>query len=346
MPHAETPGIDSNIPSAAPSEAAAGLAAALAAVRAARRIGLIAHVTPDADCIGCIASLWLALPELGKYPLAFLPEGTVSRRMNYLVRHAGMQVAAPHELTTCDLVIVLDTAKEKRANVDGKWEALAPLQVLNIDHHPTNTRFGRWQWIVPHASSTCELVYELLTALGCQITPTIATLLYAGLHGDTHGFSLSNATPRSFAIAHDLALKGARIAELCERLHRANSRNEFELLKLIYANTRVSEDGKLAWSTATYDEIAATGSSAGDIEDQVDIPRSVEGIAVALLMTEGTRGKVRVNFRGEGAVPVLELAQQFGGGGHVSRAGAMLSGTLAEVEARVLPAAQEFVRRF
>lgn len=315
----------------------------LQALRAARRVGLFAHVTPDADCLGSIGALWLALPELGISPLAFLPEGTVSRRMTWLAGHCGLAAAAAHELDGCDLLVVLDTAREKRVNAAGKWESIAGRPIINIDHHPTNTRFGRWHWIVPRASSTCELVYELLIGLGCQITPTIATLLYAGIHADTQGFSLSNATPRSLEIAHRLAAAGARIAELCERLHRANSRAEFELLKLIYANTRVSADGRLAWSSAAYGEIVATGCSASDVEDQVDVPRSIDGIAMAILFTEGVPGKVRVNFRGEGTIPVLELAQQFGGGGHVSRAGAMITGDLADVSQRVLAAAEQFL---
>lgn len=315
------------------------------AIRSASRIALIGHVTPDADCIACIAALWLALPELGKTPCAVLPEGTVSRRMGYLVRRAGMKAASPDEIRQCDLALVMDTAKERRVNVDGKLEALPGVPIVNIDHHATNTRFGRWNWISAQASSTAELVWALLAALDCQVTPTIATLLYAGIHSDTQGFSLTNTTPGSLRIGHELAVAGARIHEVCEQMHRSQSQHGFALLKVVYGNTRVSEDGRLAWSTASHAEITAAGCAAGDIDDQVEIPRSVEGILVAILFTEGDPGKVRINFRGEPGVSVLELAQQFGGGGHRASAGARLKGTLEEVTARVLPAAREFVAR-
>lgn len=317
----------------------------LETIRAAGRIGLVGHVTPDADCLGSISALWLALPELGVSPHAFIPEATISRRLSFLVRHAGLTPAAAGELEHCDLVVVVDTAKERRVNLDGKWDALLTRPILNIDHHATNTRFGRWNWVNQHASSSCEMVYELLRALNCRITPTIATLLYAGLHTDTQGFSLAGATVNTFAVARDLAEAGARVSEVCERLHRSQSRQEFDLLKTIFANTRTTPDGRLAWSTVSHAEITAAGCTAEDIENQVEVPRSIEGIAAAILFSEGNPRKIRINFRGEGTVPILHLAQQFGGGGHLHSAGAMLDGELREVEERVISAAVRFLEQ-
>lgn len=314
-----------------------------AAILQARRIVLIGHVTPDADCIASIAAAWLGLRELGKEPCAILPDGTVSRRMQYLVRRAGLTPATMEQARNCELALVLDTAKAARVNVPGKLEALPGLPVANVDHHATNVSFGRWNWVVPPASSTSELMSALLRNLGCQITPTIATLLYAGIYGDTQGFSLSNTAAGSLNVAHELAAAGAAIAEVCEQLHRSQSRGEFELLKLVYAHTQVSPDGRLAWSCASHAEIAATGCSASDIDDQVEVVRSIAGVKVAILFTEGVRGKVRMNFRGEEGVRVLKLAAKFGGGGHAESAGAILDGTVNEIVERVIPAALAFV---
>ncbi len=315
------------------------------AIRAAERIALVGHVTPDADCFGVLGAMYVALPELGKYPAVALPGGTVARRLAFLPELAGIRPASAEQLAACDLALVMDTAKERRVNIDGKLEALPRARIVNIDHHATNTRFGEINWIEGHASSSCELIYLLIRALGCQVTPTIATLIYAGMHSDTQGFSLANTTVRSLKIAGELAEAGADIIDTCERLNRSRSRSEFELLKVIYANTRISEDGRLAWSTADFDEIRAAGCVANDIDDQVEVVRSIEGVQVAILFTEGNQGKVRMNFRGERGVSVLELARQFGGGGHHASAGAILDGTIEEVTARVIPAAKEYVAR-
>ncbi len=314
-----------------------------AAIRSAARIAIVSHVTPDADAIAAAGALWLALPELGKYPCLVLPDGTVSRQLLYLVRSAGLQRAARADLDRCELILALDTAKEPRLNVAGDAANLPRVPMANIDHHATNTQFGRWNWVVPDASSTSELVYRLLRALDSHITPTIATLLYAGIHSDTQGFSLPNTSAASLEIGHQLALAGARIADVCERLHRSHSRGEFALLSLIHRNTCVSDDGRLAWSTASHEEITATGCNAADIDTQVEVPRSIEGIAVAILFTEGEPGRVRMNFRGERNVSVLELAQRFGGGGHHGSAGARLEGTIVAVTQRVIPVALDYV---
>lgn len=318
------------------------LAVVCDAIRSGERIAIAGHVTPDADCIGSIGALALALPELGKRPFIAMPPGSVSRRLEFLAAHGSVHGAAPSELAQCDRALVVDTAKDRRVNIDGKLEALPRARVINVDHHATNTMFGEWNWVDASRSSSCEMVYDVLRALGCQITPTVATLLYAGMHSDTQGFSLGNTTARSLEVAHDLAIAGARIPELCEKLHRSHSRGEFELIQIVYRNTCVSESGRLAWSTVSHAEFAHTGCVASDIDDQVEIPRSIEGVLVVILFSEGNPGKIRMNFRGERGVSVLDLAQQFGGGGHRSAAGAILDGTMEEIVRRVLPAAIQY----
>ncbi len=313
------------------------------AIRSASRVALAGHVTPDADCIGAIGALWLALPELNVTPVVSLPTDTVARRLRFLVEHAAIPSSAPGELRSADLVIALDTAKYPRLNVDGGREVLDGKPIINIDHHATNTQFGQWNWISGQRSSTSEMVYDLLLTLGCQITPTIGTLIFAGIHTDTQGFSLSNTTSRSLAVGHEVTAAGARVHEVCERLHRSHSRSEFALMQVIYGNTRVSDDGRLAWSTASFDEIRATGCNANDIDNQVEVPRSVEGIDIALLLSEGVNGKVRINFRGEGGRGVLDLARQFNGGGHHASAGAIVDGPLKAVTERVVAAAREYL---
>lgn len=312
------------------------------AIRAGDQIALISHVTPDADALASCGSLWLALPELGKHPHLVLPAGSVSRQLSYLVDRAGLEACHAEDLESCDLIVALDTAKERRLNMHEPVTLLTKIPVVNIDHHATNPSFGRWNWVVGSSSSTSELVHALLKALGCQITPTIATLLYAGMHTDTQGFSLSNTGANTLRVAYELALAGAEIVEVCERMHRSRSRGEFQLLSRVYQNTRVSDDGRVAWSTASHEEITGAGCKASDIDDQVEVPRSIEGISLAILFSEGEQGTIRMNFRGERGVSVLELAQQFGGGGHHASAGAKRTGTMEDVINQVLPAALRF----
>lgn len=318
------------------------------------RPALIGHETPDADSVGSTGGLWLALRAMGKEPRLILPGG-LSRKVEFLLRFCGLEYQADAAtLAGSDVAIVLDTAKEKRVNCPGGYAALAHLPVANVDHHATNTGYGNVRWVDGQRSSTSEMVYEIIRALEAASGPATegkppidvacASLLYAGIHSDTQGFSLANTTPRSLAVAHELAVAGARVAELCEQLDRSLPRSEFTLNQIVYANTRISDDGMLAWSSVSFDEIARSGCSADTIDDQVEIPRSVAGIRMAILFSEGEPGVVRMNFRGEGGTSVLPIAEKFGGGGHHAAAGARRRAGLEIVVAEVIAAARQYLR--
>jgi phosphoesterase RecJ-like protein len=188
-------------------------------------------------------------------------------------------------------------------------------------------------------------VYRVIRTAGRPVDPVTASLLYAGIHTDTRGFTLPSTTVASLAVAAELVDSGARAAELGERLYRSRRASEFRLLRLFYDNTNLAVEGRVAYSTADHQEITGCGCSAADIDTQVDIPRSLEGIAMALLFTEGVPGKVRINLRGEGGLSVLALARELGGGGHDQAAGAVLDGTIPEAVARVLPLAEKHLQR-
>ena len=142
-----------------------------------------------------------------------------------------------------------------------------------------------------------------------------------------------------------LVERGADPGDLGERLCRSQSRSEFNLLRVIYANTKSMAGGALSYSSASYDEIREAGCTAADIDDQINVPRSVAGARLAILFSEGNKGKTRMNFRASGMLTVLELAAQFNGGGHSQAAGAILDCDVEEAMRQVLPAAQEHLAK-
>jgi phosphoesterase RecJ-like protein len=126
-------------------------------------------------------------------------------------------------------------------------------------------------------------------------------------------------------------------------MNRSQRRSDFDLLRTVYRNTQTADGGRIAYSKLTHGEIIESGCTAADIDDQVSVPRSVEGIQLAALFTEGRPGKIRINLRGERGLNVLELAQKIGGGGHNQAAGAILKGQLEDVVTRVLAEATEYL---
>lgn len=314
------------------------------ALRRVRRPFVVAHVTPDADAIGSALGLATALRENGIAAAIGLPAGCVAKRLQFMLELAPGTPRETHWRADggYDAVAVLDTASEKRINIEPAVELGGALPVFNVDHHVTNTDFGRHNWVDPHATSTCELVARLLKAMGWKYSAAVASLLYAGIHGDTAGFSLPNTTANCLDAAGDLLRAGADVAHIGEQLCRSQVRSDFELLRRVYDHTSVTEDGRIAYSFLTHEDFVASGSKAEDIDDQVSIPLALRGVQMALLFTEGEKGVVRINLRGEGKVTVVELAQKFGGGGHAHAAGVrMKNRPIQEVMEIVLGAARE-----
>jgi phosphoesterase RecJ-like protein len=306
-----------------------------------RRPVCIGHVTPDPDCLGAMFGLARALTANGKSPRVCLPLGSLSARNAFLNEMAEVTHASASDFASADAFIVVDTASPARRNLlDGlpeDWRSGKPLAC--IDHHVSNTRYGDINWVLENAASSCEMIHAVLRRADLPIDGTTASLLYAGIMTDTGGFSLPLTRGSTLRAAADLVDAGANVGMIGELLNRAQSVNDFRLLRVINANTHLVAGGKIAYSTASFDEIRDAGCGPADIDDQVKVPRSLAGVSVAILFTEAVRGETRINFRGEQGVNVLELAGQFGGGGHEQAAGARIRCPIDQAVERVVPAA-------
>lgn len=313
-----------------------------------RRPLFVSHVVPDADALGSMCAMALGWSSSDVSPSISLPPGSLSQRLAFLVDDMPIPMAEISDFKQADGFVTLDTAKKSRCNVgetlkETDWSAGRP--IVNIDHHATNTMFGDVNWVDANAGSTCEMVYYLLRSAGRTMNATIATLIYAGIQTDTLGFSLPSSRASAMRACADLVDHGAQPGEIGQRIFRSLRQSEFNLTRLIYDNTRVVADGQLAYSSAGYDEIRSTGCTAADIDEQINVPRSLEGVRLAILFTEGNRGKTRMNFRCVGDLEVLPLANKFGGGGHAQAAGAVVSCGLEEAMAKVLPEAEAHLNR-
>ncbi|MBN2559572.1 MAG: bifunctional oligoribonuclease/PAP phosphatase NrnA [Phycisphaerae bacterium] len=321
----------------------------LDALRAVERPFIVAHVTPDADAIGAVLGLAATLREHGVDAIAGLTVDAVGMKLRFMFDLAPDVPCATEWQSDGrhDSLLVLDTAAGKRINIDPMPDFDGDIPIFNIDHHITNTDFGLHNWVDPHASSTCELIARLLRELGWKIRPNVASLLYAGIHGDTIGFSLSTSSAASLHTAGDLVEAGADVTHIGEQLCRSQGKSEFELLRRVYDHTTVTDDGHIAYSHLTYQDITESGCTAEDIDDQVSIPRALKNVQVALLFSEGEPGVIRVNFRGEGRIAVLDIAQQFGGGGHKQSAGVRLRDrTMEQAISEIVDATKAYLRSF
>ena len=297
---------------------------------------LLGHVHPDADVLGTLLGLGLALERVGWRP-TFAGPHPVPEVLSFLPGAERYEVwsRAPRQF---DVLVLTDCPNHGRT--EGLLEqARGPASaVLNIDHHPDNRRYGTVDWIDPTAAATGEMIWELLRRLGLALTPEIALNLYTAVHTDTGSFRYSNTTPRTFEIAADLTRAGAEPALVTEWLYQRRAPRALNELGELLRRIQLSEDGAVAWLPVPRGLVSEEFMAA---EDVVTYPRSIGGVKVAVVLREESPGRVKVSLRGKGEVPVNTIAGRFGGGGHENAAGCSMPGSLDEVTSTVLAAVRE-----
>ena len=310
-------------------------AAIAAALRGAKTIVVLSHVRPDGDAFGSQLALALSLRELGKDVTVWAEEGLLEK---YSFMPGGeMLVPPPSEPQTFDLAVALDTAVQNRLGL-----SLDPVRAdtwINIDHHPTNPRYGDLVYIDATAPATGQILFELLSATGLPMNEAIAENLFVAISTDTGSFQYPNTTARTFEIGAELLRCGVNVGRVSQLLYESHPRRRIELLRELLGTMRFEADGRVAsfsLSLATASRLAVLPE---DNEGLIDHIRAVHGVVVAVFFEELLEGKVRVSMRSKSeAADVAAICQRFGGGGHKLAAGARVRGTLAEVEQRVMEA--------
>lgn len=307
-----------------------------------QRVALSTHLNSDGDGCGSEVALALLLGQMGiaahivnptPWPAMFtylLGDGVVDRSPDGAAALKGI-----------DRLIVLDISDVKR--LGSLADAVRALAVppLVIDHHlPGEEPPGTIHVSDTAACATGELVFDFAATMGLQITPAIATALYTAILTDTGGFRFSNTSPRCHAIASRLLAAGVDPEAMYKRIYASVPRGRLHLLRDALATLEVDEAHGIAWVSIAAGALEAHGVSSEDLDGIAEYPRSIAGVKLALLFRDLGHGKVKISFRSVRGVDCNALAKQFGGGGHARASGALVSGSLADVHAKVLAAAR------
>ncbi len=302
----------------------------VAELRGVNKIFLAAHIQPDGDCLGSQLGLAWALRGMGKTVTLSLDD-RLSETFNYL---PGIKEIEPRVPGDQDLFVYVDGSDRARYGRAYDEQRIGARTTINIDHHVTNEYFANINLVDVSAASTAEIIYDLVTALGVELTSTIAQCLLTGILTDTLGFRTSGTTPETLDKATALVRQGASIAEIIDRVYNRRSFNGLRLLGRAIADARL--DGNIIWSQvsqATLKELGINNSGTGGI---VNMLLTVADAGIAFLLSEREDGRVDLSLRSRLGVDISGVAFQLGGGGHKQAAGANLSGPLDTAAARVL----------
>ena len=293
-------------------------------LRQAHKLLLTTHENPDGDALGSLLATHLILQLMGKDSLMFMAAHEFPLPHEYRHMDFNGVLNDPPEDFAERTVVFLDCGNIDRMPVDFLQQA--DLHILNIDHHHDNTRFGTVNLVVPNASCTAEILFNMSKELGVEITPPIAEALYIALVTDTGRFQYENTTADAHRMAAELIEQGVVVPDVYRRLYEDLPFARLQLLGRALERVTRYDDGALTVAYLTRDDYVQTGSLETDSEGIVDHIRSVEGTKVAALvrdlLSDDRAGVRKVSLRAtDGRVDVSRIARAHGGGGHRQAAG-------------------------
>ncbi|NGZ75459.1 DHH family phosphoesterase [Saccharibacillus alkalitolerans] len=296
---------------------------------------VVAHVQPDGDAVSSTLAVGWLLSRLGK-TFTLINEGPIPQRMTYM-HGAGtiVDMSLTERTRTYGSVICVDCADFKRVGLVSEWMEEGA-NMLNIDHHPTNDRYGTQNLIKADAAATAEILYDLVALFDLGWDRNIAEMLYTGILTDTGGFRYSSTSPKVMQIASHLLELGVNGPDLADSLLEQLTKPQFDVLTLALGTLQMSENGQVAWVHVTPEHMIQAGAANEDLEGIVNYPRNIQGVEVGVLFKVIDENAVKASMRSAGKVDVAAVAAEFGGGGHVRAAGCRLEGTLEEVTKLVI----------
>ena len=308
------------------------LTAVADAIRANDRFCVTSHENPDGDALGSLLATHRGLLELGKDSLMVLA-GDAPLPAEYRFLELGDVRREWPEDIEARVLLAVDCAQADRigpAPPTGRAKL-----VLDVDHHHDNTRFGDVNLVVPDASSTAEVVRDVLAELGVRLTPLIAEALYVGLVTDTGRFQYTNTTPKALRLAAELVEAGADVKRVFRGVYESVQFAKLKLLARVLERAQIFEGGRLVVSYLLRDDFDEVGAEEPYSEGLIDYLRAVEGAEMAALIRQPPRDEgpaARVSLRANAdELDVSAIARKSGGGGHRQAAGFSSGGTIDEI---------------
>ncbi|MFA7231445.1 MAG: bifunctional oligoribonuclease/PAP phosphatase NrnA [Victivallaceae bacterium] len=306
---------------------------------------IITHEHPDGDALGSIFGMLSMLRKNGKTADAFLPEPLPEKYLDFAPCDFRSELSRI-ELNSYNYCISLDNPKTTRA---GMGANLAfndiVLPVLNIDHHPDNSQFGKWNLVMPKAAATAEIIYSIFKEIPeWQISPTTASLLMLGIVTDTGGFRFDNTSP-------DVLRKAAELLELNADYHKivlnmffSNPliQQEFEA-ELMMHHLRLKCNGRFAWFFIPNELLKKYSIDMRNTEGLIEALRVIKGTEIVAIMQPREEG-FKISLRSKNPkYSVGAIARQLNGGGHELAAGGLIKTTSRESAEKILLAHVEKV---
>lgn len=305
-------------------------------IEESNRIILTCHVRPDGDAIGSTLGLWHLLRALGKEPSVIVPDKPPVS-LNFLPGYKEIGVYTCHPeyckktVESADLIICCDFNVPSRQDTLATLMESAKCRKVLIDHHTEPGHFTDLEISYPKMSSTCELVFRLIAAMGLYNTvdKDCATCLLTGIITDTRNFTVNIHYPDIYDILMRLLEKDVDKDRIIKEALNTRSLNSLRLeAYAISQKMEIFPDHKCCLITLSAEDLKKFDYERGDTEGLVNRPLEVRGMVYSIFLREDS-DCIKISARSCNDFPVSEICKTlFGGGGHIQAAGAEYHGSL------------------
>lgn len=306
----------------------------------ARSILVLTHVEPDGDAIGSMLGLAHALRQMGKEVITAV-DGGVPPDLAFI---PGSQVVRPSlDNLDVDLTIAVDCGDEPRMGQVGQVAIKGGAPLINLDHHPTNTLFGRANLVNAATAASAEGVLDWLDHLGVTLDPTTAYCLLTGLVTDTLCFRTDSVTSDTLGKAQRLMAAGAPLGEIVQRTVNHRTYAGLRLWALVMPTVRLEDH--VIWAVITQDMYVKAGYRATDDDGLVSTLIQVDEAYISVVFKEKPDGLIEIGIRAVPGFDTTQVAVALGGGGHRLASGATVREPLETVVPRVIEMFKAEARR-
>jgi len=317
------------------------------AIARSEQIVITTHIKADGDGIGSELALRRALRGMGK-DARVINDTPVPQPLKFMLDEEDEIVffdpARDRDfILSADLIIVVDVALLYRLGRLQSFFEASKAEKICVDHHLEGDDIFSHKLVEPCATSTGELVFELLREMKCELTPSIAKALYTSIVVDSGCLSYERCVSGTFKIVSELVEKGANPYEVHLSLHWQKTLPELKLEGDVISKLQVR--GEVAYSYVKGETARHLAVDPMEMPELVHIPLALGDVEIALLFIENGGNEIKVSARSKGRVKVCELARVFGGGGHSLAAGFVLEGPLEAAIEKVVGEAVSFLER-
>lgn len=316
-------------------------------IKKAKKFLVNLHRGPDPDSFACAFSLYYFLCDLGKDVEVILTAN--SRISDELKEFPDFKLVKSVDFSKFnfkdyDLLISPDSGGWQQI-VDNLEIKIPDIEIVVIDHHITNEKFGKINLIEAEASSCAEIIYKFFEDLNFEVNKHIANLLLMGIIGDTGGFQFSN-NPSTFEIVSKLIHKGADNLDIINKLFRTKKFEQLKVWGEFLVRLNFEKRFNFVWTAIPFEVYERYGfPPKANSHVATMFSNIVEGTKFGIVMIEKEKKVLDVSLRSRNNFDVSKLGEILGGGGHKAAAGGRIIGfPFEEAVEKVLATAKEYVK--